>query len=124
MKPLKIPVFNRRAVYMQDIAKQVGARIRGIRQLKKLTQEEVAEKSAVNATYYGRVERGDANVSLKLLADISVALGVSLVELMDVGPAHSSEAMASELVEAIRELPEKEVCRLYRMYPLLFQIKS
>jgi len=109
---------------MPDIAKQVGTRIREIRQLKKLTQEEVAEKSAVNATYYGRVERGDANVSLKLLADISVALGVSLVELMDVGPAHSSEAMASELVEAIRKLPEKEVCRLYRMYPLLFQVKS
>jgi transcriptional regulator with XRE-family HTH domain len=106
---------------MQDMAKQVGARIREIRQRKKLTQEQVAERAAVNATYYGRVERGDANVSLKLLADISTAMEASLVELVDVGPARSPEAMASELVGAIRELPEKEVCRLYRMFPLLFQ---
>ena len=106
---------------MQDIARQVGARIREIRQRKKLTQEIVAEKAAVNASYYGRVERGDANVSLKLLVDISVALEVPLVELVDVSPPRSPETMASELAEAIRALSEKDVCRLYRIYPLFFQ---
>ena len=70
----------------------------------------------MNATYYGRVERGDANVSLK-----SFALEATLVELVDVSPVRSPEIIVSELVKSIRELPEKEVCRLYRMYPLLFQ---
>lgn len=105
---------------MHHIAKQVGIRIRDTRQRKKLTQEEVAEKAAINATYYGRVERGDTNVSLNLLADISVALEVPLIELLDVSPEQSSEIMISEIVNAIQKLPKKEIFRLYQMYNLLF----
>ena len=44
---------------MQDTAKRIGARFLTLRRRLKYTQEQVAEKSGINSTYYGRVERGD-----------------------------------------------------------------
>lgn len=42
----------------------IGERIRQIRKAKGLTQEELAEKAGINASYMGTVERGDRNISI------------------------------------------------------------
>jgi transcriptional regulator with XRE-family HTH domain len=120
-KPPKIFFPGQKAVYMQDVVKKVGCRIRETRRQKGLTQEEVAEKAAVNATYYGRIERGEANVSLELLAAIAEALATTLVSLVDIDPPLSSKEMLSELTSAMETLPDTEIQRLYRVYPCLFQ---
>ncbi|MDR1776850.1 MAG: helix-turn-helix domain-containing protein [Desulfovibrio sp.] len=108
------------SAYMQETIRLVGERIREARKRKGLTQEEVAELAAMDATYYGRVERGEANVSLALLTAIASAVGVSLVKLVDVGVDKSHAQMVTELVSAVQSLPEAEIRRLYHVYPLLF----
>ena len=43
---------------MDNISKLVGARIRGFRKEKHLSQEELAEKCNLHPTYIGQLERG------------------------------------------------------------------
>jgi len=66
---------------MRMIQKQFGERVRELRLAKGLSQEELAFKSGVHRTYLGGIERGERNPSLKNIAAIAEALGVSLSEL-------------------------------------------
>lgn len=48
-----------------------------------LTQEELAEKVGVHATYIGKIEAGKNNVSIVLLFAISRALKIKLSNVFD-----------------------------------------
>jgi transcriptional regulator with XRE-family HTH domain len=64
---------------------QVGQNIRRIREYKNLTQEWVAEKSGLSVSTYGSIERGDADVNFRKLADIAEALGVQEEDILNMG---------------------------------------
>ncbi|MEF2966618.1 helix-turn-helix transcriptional regulator [Paenibacillus sp. M1] len=59
----------------------IGERIKQLRKEQGLTQEELAEKAGVNASYIGTVERGERNISIETLEKIIQGLGIPL-ELM------------------------------------------
>jgi len=63
------------------LEKKFGSRVRELRVARKLSQEEVAHRAGVHRTYLGGIERGERNPSLKNIALIAEALGVSLSEL-------------------------------------------
>jgi transcriptional regulator with XRE-family HTH domain len=46
-----------------------------------ISQEEYAFRFGINKTYYGQLERGENNISLKKLQDISIVLDIPLSEL-------------------------------------------
>ena len=52
-----------------------------IREKKELRQRELAELAGVSDRTIGRIERGEVDVRLSILAKISKALGVSLKEI-------------------------------------------
>lgn len=66
---------------MKDILKRAGGNIRRVRKAKGLTLEDAAGTD-LNATYLGRVERGEENISLKNLAKVARALQVDPYELL------------------------------------------
>jgi transcriptional regulator with XRE-family HTH domain len=66
---------------MKKIEERFGERVRELRQAKGLSQEELAFKTGVHRTYLGGIERGERNPSLKNIAAIAKALGVTLSEL-------------------------------------------
>jgi len=66
---------------MNNTKKELGQRIKELRQAKGLSQEELAFKAGVHRTYLGGIERGERNPALKNIAAIAEALGVSLSEL-------------------------------------------
>jgi len=66
---------------MKTIEKQFGKRIRELRLARGLSQEKLAFKSGMHRTYLGSIERGERNPSLKNIAAIAEALGVSLSQL-------------------------------------------
>ena len=70
---------------MKDIEKQFGNRIKELRLAKSLSQEELAYRARVHRTYLGGIERGERNPSLKNIAGIAQALGVTLEELFRFG---------------------------------------
>jgi transcriptional regulator with XRE-family HTH domain len=62
-------------------AAALGRRIQHLRKLKKLSQEQLAERAMMHRVYLGGVEQGRRNPSLKHLANVARALGVKIVDL-------------------------------------------
>ena len=59
-----------------DILKVIGKNVRFLRELQGYSQEELAEKSGIDRSYVGHVERGERNLSVGNLCLISAALKV------------------------------------------------
>lgn len=57
--------------------KQMGKRMRFARQMAELTQEQLAQKIGVSASYLGLIERGARRMNVEMLYDICVQLSVS-----------------------------------------------
>ena len=66
----------------KDIKKQVGDRIRELREEKDWSQEKLAEKASLHRTYIGQVERGEKNIGIENLVRIAGGLGVGLTQLL------------------------------------------
>jgi len=66
---------------MKTIEKKFGERIRELRLAIGLSQEELAFRSGMHRTYLGGIERGERNPSLKNIASIAKALGLTLSKL-------------------------------------------
>ncbi len=58
-----------------------GRRVRELRKAKGYSQEGFAAVSGLDRSYYGRVERGEQNVSLENIAAIARALDAPIREL-------------------------------------------
>lgn len=63
------------------IRKKLGEKIRQLRKLRELTQEQLGEKAGISYKFIGEVERGTVNPSLDSLIGISQALDVNVKEL-------------------------------------------
>ncbi|WDU77711.1 helix-turn-helix domain-containing protein [Lysinibacillus sp. G01H] len=59
---------------MESLVKLVGSNIKEIRKMKKLTQEELAEKCGLQTSYLAGVERGDRNITIQTLEKITEGL--------------------------------------------------
>ncbi len=66
---------------MKDILRQFGERVRELRKAQRLSQENLAEKAGLHYTYIGGVERGERNLSLKVIKKIADALKIDIREL-------------------------------------------
>ncbi|HAW5596710.1 helix-turn-helix domain-containing protein [Escherichia coli] len=59
-----------------------GERVRQIRKEKGLSQEALADLAGIDRSYMGHIERGDQNITLTKIYQISEALGVSVSDLI------------------------------------------
>jgi len=66
---------------MATIYQRLGRKIRELRKLKGLSQEELTEAAGLDLTTVSEVESGKRNPSLKTVYKISLALKTSLSEL-------------------------------------------
>ena len=65
----------------KDILKTLGARIRETRKGLGWTQEELAHNAGIDRSYIGGVERGQRNLTFKVLCQICQALGCDVAAL-------------------------------------------
>jgi transcriptional regulator with XRE-family HTH domain len=68
---------------LPQLRKAFGKRVRELRQIAEITQEELALKSGLDRSYVGQVERGERNVSLGNIHKIAAGLGVSPSALLE-----------------------------------------
>lgn len=66
---------------MDTICELFGRRVRELREASGVSQDAFAHAAGLGRAYYGRVERGEINVSLVTVARIAEGLGVAVVEL-------------------------------------------
>lgn len=69
----------------RDVLKAFGERVREIRALKGLSQEELARLAKIDRTYIGGIERGERNAGIKNVHRIADALGVPAADLFREG---------------------------------------
>jgi transcriptional regulator with XRE-family HTH domain len=60
----------------------IGSKIKRIREMRGITQEEIAEELNLTAQAYGRMERGETSISAERLGKIAEKLGVNTDEIM------------------------------------------
>ena len=61
--------------------KAIGTRLKQLRKEAKLTQEDLADAASLNSNYYGRIERGEINVTIETLMSIADALKMNMNEI-------------------------------------------
>jgi len=67
---------------VQDIQKQIGAKIRALRTKKGWSQDVFAERCGLHRAHMGEIERGESNVTVQTLKIIADALGVRIRDLV------------------------------------------
>lgn len=67
---------------MENIKAKFGKHLRVLREERKLTQEELADRAKMHFTYIGQIERGIRNPSLINLHKLAKALKVSAGQLL------------------------------------------
>jgi transcriptional regulator with XRE-family HTH domain len=67
---------------LEENMPSVGDRIREIREIKKLTQDQLAEKAAMSKGFLSEIENGKRNVSSEYLLRIANSLGASVDYLL------------------------------------------
>ena len=66
---------------METIGVKLGEKIRRLRNLKKMSQEELAFSAGISAAHLGQIERATKNPTVETVSGIANALGVTLAEL-------------------------------------------
>ncbi|NEN80797.1 helix-turn-helix domain-containing protein [Paenibacillus elgii] len=94
---------------MSDLMKMVGEGIRHFRKLHGLSQEELANKAGVHETYIGKLERAEKVCSVGILAKITDALDLSMVEFFSYVQPVGGEEKESTLVEIVNRLRSRSV---------------
>ena len=61
-----------------NINKELGMRIRYLREQKKMTLEDLSFEAGINKNYLSDLERGNRNPTVKVLTKIADALEISL----------------------------------------------
>lgn len=61
---------------------KIGKKIREIRKLKGFSQEAFAAEAELGRTYFGRIERGEQNMSIQNLIQIAITLQVEVSDLI------------------------------------------
>jgi transcriptional regulator with XRE-family HTH domain len=109
---------------MQNLAEEIGARLRSFRKSERLTQEELAFRAGLHPTYIGQLERGEKNATIDSIYKIIRALGVSFDDLFkDLGPAADAprEVAALECYDLVRALAPGEQEAMRKIIELVIQ---
>jgi len=105
----------------QTFLKGLGQQIRILRQSKRLTQAELAEKAEVGMKYLGEIERGQTNPTLRLLWQLSAALGVDVYELFlfSVTDGEQDSHVRVQIVRLLKDRQGKDLERMARVLKVL-----
>ena len=69
-------------MWVQDIQRVVGTRVREFRKQRGLTQDVFADKSGLNRAHVGEIERGESNVTIQTLKVIADTLKIGIEDLV------------------------------------------
>ena len=108
---------------METIGVKLGKRIRRLRNLKKMSQEELAFSAGISAAHLGQIERATKNPTVETVSGIAVALGVTLAELFsfdsEISVNEKSNTILNRIISqatALDEENQKELLRMMRIF--------
>ena len=93
----------------------IGKNIRKFREIKKLRQEDLAEKTDLTTNYIGMIERGEKIPSLETFINILNSLGVSADMVLSDVLDNGYTVMDSLLNEKLEKLVPEDRNRIYEV---------
>lgn len=66
-----------------NIKTKLGQRIKSLRHEQKISQEELAARSALDRTYVAGIESGQRNPTIESIQKVALGLGISLAQFFD-----------------------------------------
>ncbi len=91
----------------------IGKNIRKYRLAKRMTQDELAEKTGLSVTYIGMLERGEKLPAIDTFIDILNALEVSADMILNEVVATGYKVKASVIADELELLSEEDRARIY-----------
>ena len=92
---------------LQHPQERVGKRVHELRRLRRLTQEQLGERSGLSYKFIGEIERGKGNPTIVTLASLAHALGVDVPELFGTlekeRPVEEIYAISANDLSVVRE---------------------
>jgi transcriptional regulator with XRE-family HTH domain len=89
-----------------------GLRMKELRTLRKLTQEQLAEKCDINSKYISRIEMGYSFPSFNILKEICATLQVEMRDMFDFGHSAKSAGQLRKEMRGMVEQAEGEKLKL------------
>lgn len=96
----------------------IGKNIRKFREIKKLRQEDLAEKTDLTTNYIGMIERGEKIPSLETFINILNSLGVSADMVLSDVLDNGYKVKDSLLNEKLEKLVPEDRNRIYENFNL------
>ncbi len=67
----------------KELLKRLGLKLKILRNLKNLSQDDIADKLNIDKSYYSKLERGLANPTFLYLKHLSDIFEVNITEIVD-----------------------------------------
>jgi len=93
----------------------LGARIKELRKLRQITQEQLAEKVDLATRYISLIEVGRSSPSLETIENIARALQVEIRDLFEFVHLQPGEITSETLEELLKEMDEKTAKTVFKM---------
>lgn len=100
---------------MSTVRALLGARIKEIRKLRGLTQEQLAEKVDLATRYISLIEVGRSSPSLETIENIARALQVEIRDLFEFVHLQPGGITAESLQELLADMDEKTAKTVFKM---------
>lgn len=106
---------------MSDIARELGLRIRQLRNEKHMSQEELSFKAGISPAHLGQIERAVKNPTIDTIAKIASALDLPLSLLFSTEPIVSNPQnltigkINAQLTD-MSEDEQKDILRIIRIF--------
>jgi len=104
----------------EKILTQLAQRIRELRRIKEMSQEQLAERADLHPTFIGKIERAEINPSMITIEKIAQAFKIPVSELLSFPDDNkiydkNAEALVDSLDKATKELiVAKDLARKYK----------
>lgn len=107
---------------MDNLMKSVGEHIRSYRKQQGLTQEELAFRAGLHATFIGKIERAEKVCTVESLSKVLVALGIPMDEFFRHIQLSNSQnrTFLSQIINLIQQLSIIEQRKILEIIKIMY----
>ena len=91
----------------------IGERLKKARLVKKLTQEQLAEKLEVSVAFLSRAERGDVKINLSRITQLCDLLDTSISDILTGTVSNSKDYLAEDFSNLLKNCPPEKLKLIY-----------
>lgn len=93
---------------------RLGQRLKQVRRLGGMSQDQAAELAGISGKYLGEIERGEANATVIVLAKLADALQMELPELLSFDHVDTRENLLKKISIVLESITDEELAKIYR----------